>query len=339
MKDIFVVTGASGHLGNTLVNELVKNNKSVRAFILQSDKVVFNLSKEDIYYGDVTKKETLKEVFKTKKDEELIVIHCAGIVSIASKYSRLVYNVNVNGTKNIVDMCKASNVKKLIYISSVHAIPELEKGNIIKEVSEFNSDDVIGLYAKTKSEATKYVLDASKEGLNVNIIHPSGIVGPNDYGRGHITQLVIDYCNGSLTAGIKGGYDFVDVRDVVNGIMSCIEKGKNKECYILSNKYYSIKELFEMMSKVTGKPKVKLYLAKWFINLFVNLAELYYKIIKQPPLFTKYSLYTLNSNSLFSHEKATKELGYNPRDMRETIKDTIVWLENKDRIKKRVLKK
>ncbi len=326
MKELYLVTGAAGHLGSAVIRELKKMNKNVRGLVLQGEK---NIPEDiDIFYGDVTKKDSLEDFFENS-GAELIVIHCAGIVSITSNYSQLMYDVNVNGTKNIVELCIEKNVKKLVYVSSVHAIPEKPKGEIIFETKNFDPDKVVGNYAKTKAEATKYVLDSSRR-LNVSIVHPSGICGPYDFGNGHITTLVKDYYTGKLVAGIRGGYDFVDVRDVAKGILSCLERGRQGECYILSNKYFSVREILNMLYDITRKKKIKSFIPLWFIKIMAPVAEFYYKILKQPPLYTPYSIYTLNSNSIFSNEKAKKELGYKTRKMKETLKDTVKWLKNKN---------
>jgi len=325
LKELYLVTGAAGHLGSAIIRQLKKLNKKVRGLVLQGEK---NIPEGiDVFYGDVTNKDSLKGFFEVS-DSELIVIHCAGIVSIASKYSQLMYDVNVNGTKNIVDLCIDKNVKKLIYVSSVHAIPEKPKGEIIYETKDFNPDEVKGNYAKTKAEATKHVLESSKF-LNLSIVHPSGICGPYDFGRGHVTTLVRDYYKGTLIAGTKGGYDFVDVRDVAKGIISCINKGKNGECYILSNKYYTVRQILNMLHEITEKKKINSFIPLWFIKITAPIAELYYKILKQPPLYTPYSIYTLNTNSIFSHDKATRDLGYTTRDMKKTLEDTVKWLKEK----------
>ncbi|MEG0826404.1 MAG: NAD-dependent epimerase/dehydratase family protein [Bacilli bacterium] len=332
MKTKYLITGAAGHLGITLVKQLCDNTKNVKVLIMPNDKnEIYLPTNIEKCYGDVTDKTSLIDFF-TNNEDKLIVIHCAGIVSIASHYNQLVYNVNVLGTQNIVDLCIQNKVDKLIYVSSVHAIKELPKGQTIIETNCFNSDDVIGLYAKTKAEATKYVLNSVKKGLNVSIVHPSGITGPNDYGKGHITQLIIDYCRGTLSAGVKGGYDFVDVRDVAKGIILCIEKGKSGECYILSNKYITIKEIFQILHKITGHKEIKTFIPMWLAKSTSSLAELYYKILKQPPLYTKYSLYTLSTNAQFSNLKAQKELGYKNRNFEETLKDTVNFLKKEKRI-------
>ena len=329
----YLVTGAAGHLGMNIVKKLVDNGEKVSVFVLPNDKNVKYLpSLVEINYGDVTNNSSVDNFIKKNSDNEIIFIHCAGIVSIASKYNELTYDVNVKGTKNVVDICLKYKVKRLVYISSVHAIKELPKNEVISETNHFNKDEVVGLYAKTKAEATNYVLESTKKGLDVVIVHPSGIVGPYDYGRGHITQLIIDFCKGHLTAGINGGYDFVDARDVAEGVILATKKGIKGECYILSNKYFKIKDLIKILSKVTGKKEINVYLPLWFAKVTAPLSEFYYKILKQPPLYTSYSLYTLQSNANFSHDKATKELGYNPRSFEETIKDTVDFLKENHRI-------
>ncbi len=167
---------------------------------------------------------------------------------------------------------------------------------------------------------------------NACIIHPSGIIGPNDYGNSHLTQLVKEVANGKLFACVKGGYDFVDVRDVADGIISACDKNNRGECYILSNKYITIKELTDFICDLEEKKRIKIVLPLWLAELVAPICELYYNIKKQTPLFTKYSLYTLSSNSNFSNEKAKKELEYKNRNMKDTIKDTIKWLQEKNYI-------
>ena len=165
------------------------------------------------------------------------------------------------------------------------------------------------------------------------VVHPSGILGPGDYGHGHLTQLVTDYLNGRLTACVKGGYDFVDVRDVAAGILAAADKGRKGECYILSNRFYSVRELLDTLHDVTGRKKIKTVLPLWFAKGTAPLAETYYKILRQPPLYTRYSLYTLTGNGRFSHEKADRELGYTTRDMQETLRDTAAFLVAQGRIR------
>lgn len=334
MEKLYIITGAFGHLGNTLVKQLLEQGETVRCLALPGDNIA-SLEGADIkmIYGDVRDKESLASLFVTEKPYEIIVIHAAGIVSIASKFVQNVVDVNVHGTRNIVDLCLEYGVSRMVYVSSVHALPNLPDDQAVSEVGYFDPRVVEGLYAKTKAEATQIVLDGVSHGLHAVVVHPSGIVGPNDYGNGHMTQMVVDYLNGGLTAMIDGAFDFVDVRDVAQGIIAAAERGCSGECYILSNRQYTVSELLDLLHQVSGKKKIKTILPRWFLNIVAPIAELYYKLLHRTPLFTRYSLYTLYGPSNFCHDKADRELGYTTRDMRSTLEDTMNFLKECGRIK------
>ena len=168
---------------------------------------------------------------------------------------------------------------------------------------------------------------SKSEGLNVSVIHPSGIIGPNDYGNSHLTNLILKVASNKLHFIVKGGYNFVDVRDVSDAVISAIYNAKKGECYIVSNRYASIKEICNIVCEYLNLKKVKI--VPFSLALFGSIfCELYYNITKKTPLFTKYSLYTLKTNSNFSNEKAREELGFKPRDLEETVKDTVDFLKN-----------
>lgn len=329
-----VVTGASGHIGNVLVRYLINKKYEVKAFVLKGENVDYlkELNVE-ICYGDVRDLQSLKEAFRGAD----LVFHLAGIIDIGTVNKRLIYSVNVEGTKNVLQACKKENVKKLVYTSSVHAIKEKPKDQIITETKEFSEENVKGLYAKTKAAATKYLLDnISKDVANnpeIIIVHPSGVIGPFEYIPSNLGQLVIDCANKKIGAYLDGGYNFVDVRDVANGIVLASEKGKNGECYILAGHKVSVKELMKEIEKYTNVRMPKFKIARWFAYATGFLSEIYYKIVKQKPLFTSYAVYTLGTNCNFSNEKSIKELGYTIRTIDETIKDTVEWFRKIGKIK------
>lgn len=324
----YLVTGATGHLGFNIIRLLTSQNKKVRALVLPNDPSIQHIKDMcEVFYGDITDKLTMEDFFDCSSTDDVYVIHCAGIVSLLDKFNQKVWDVNVGGTKNILDMCKLYHVRKLVYVSSVHAIPELPMGETITEVDHFDTEKVIGLYAKTKAAASQLVLQEAAAGLDASIVQPSGIFGPGDYQQGHLTSLLIEYINGRLPAGTQGGYDFVDVRDVAAGIISCLEKGRKGECYILSNRYFSVKEILDLAHVSTGLKEVKLMIPNWIIRMSAPAVNVYYKLSKKKPLFSSYSMYTLQSNSIFSHDKATSELDYHPRGMLETIRDTVEFIK------------
>lgn len=333
MGVVYLVTGVSGHLGNVIARQLVEAGQKVRGLVLPDDPIEGRLPEQvELFTGDITNRESLRSLFSVPKGSSLRVIHSAGIISIASKAQTKLQATNVGGVKNMLTLSHEHQVEKFIYVSSVHAIPELPHGETIKEVDYFHPDLVVGPYAKTKAEATALVLRAAQDGLNATVVHPSGIVGPYDYGQGHVTQLIEEQCKGRLVASVRGGYDFVDVRDVAMGTIKACDQGRPGECYILSQGYMEIGDILAEIERITKMPKPRLILPLWLARLSAPGAEWYYYLRGLRPLYTPYSLYTLRSNGSFSHKKATAELDYRPRSFRLTLEDTIRWLQVQRRI-------
>ena len=325
MKKLFIITGANGHLGGTIVRMLNGRPVQVRGLVF-GDKKKQDTGSIHYYSGDVREPETLRPLFEGCEDMETIVIHTAGIIDISNHVSPELYDVNVNGTKNILALCREYPVKRLVYVSSVHAIPEQKRGNVTGEIRDFSPDAVVGGYAKTKAEATREVLRAAQEGLDAVVVHPSGILGPYDRSGNHLVQMVAEYLHGTLPACVKGGYDFVDVRDVAEGCLLAAEKGRKGECYILSVRYCEIREVLEIAGDVPGKKKLPV-LPLWMAKMAAPFIQLHARRKKRRPLYTAYSLHVLGTGERFSHKKATEELGYHPRDLKVTIRDMVAEMQ------------
>ena len=327
---IYLVTGATGFLGRVIINFLVKLGKKVKALVLPNDQNISTLpGSVEISYGDVTNKKTLASFFYGDLSNAC-VIHCAGIISIETKRNKLMEKVNVLGTQNIVDLCLAKQVKRLVYVSSVHAIKE-NNHQIIKDVKYFSSKNVRGQYAKSKAMASAIVLEACKKGLDASIVLPSGIIGPEDPTMGNVTSIITRFCNNQLKIACQGGYDFVDVRDVADGIIKCARSGKKGECYILSNDYYKIEDILNYLVEL-GYAKKPRYLPLWFLKIISPFTELRTLLRKQKPFLTPYSVDVLNTKTKFSHDKATKDLKYQTRSFKNTLNDMVEWLQKEKKI-------
>ena len=221
MYDKYLVTGATGFLGRAVAEELVRRKAQVHALVLHDDPYINLLPKEvHTVIGDVCAENSLTDFF-ADADGRTCVIHCAGIVSVASRPGSRLYQVNVGGTWRVLQQCMEHDVGKMVYVSSVHAIPEKPKGCIITEDCEFSPGLVDGDYAKSKATATELVFAAAERGLNASIVFPSGIIGPGDLQGGSFTSMAKSFLAGKLPLAVRGGYDFVDVRDVANGLLAC----------------------------------------------------------------------------------------------------------------------
>ncbi len=225
----YIVTGAAGHLGSTIMRQLADAGQDATGLLLPGEKEKVSSPLLRYFEGDVCDIDSLRPLFNGCAGKEVVFIHTAAVISIASRMPAGLYDVNVNGVKNILQICKQYGAKRLVHVSSVHAIPELPKGRVMTEPASFSSDLVVGGYAKTKAEAAQAVMDAAAEGLDVVAVFPSGIVGPFDEGRNHLVQLVLEFMRGALPACVAGGYDFVDVRDVAQGCLQAAVRGRKGE--------------------------------------------------------------------------------------------------------------
>ena len=334
MNLIYLITGGAGFLGGNIVSQLTQRGDQVRVMALPGDKNIKKLPAEvEVVEGDILVDSDLDRFFKLSENQEAIVIHTAAIITMSLKMEEKVRRVNVQGAPKVVKRCFDPQIRKLIYISSVHAITEKPGDEIITEPEMTDPEAVVGCYAKTKAEAVRMVLNERRDnGLKVNIIFPSGISGPGDHSSGNMTQLFIDFFQGRIPMGVYGGYNFVDVRDVASGILSLCDKDLIGEDYILAGQYITVMEILRIFSESSGKKKLLFRAPSWLARLSLPFFSMWYKIRKQTPVFSAYSLLTVLTNSHFSSAKAQRDLGFHARPIEESIRDTAAWLKEQKRI-------
>ncbi len=334
IQTTYLVTGVAGNLGNSVAARLLADGQRVRGLVLPGNPAVARVpAGVEIHTGDITKPASLESFFTTDDDSDLVVIHCAAMVTVSSAYNQVVHDINIGGTANIVAACQAHEVKKLVYVSSTGAIPETPKGTLITEPETFSPDDVVGYYGKSKAEATQLVLDAVRAtGLDATIVFPTGICGPEDYAFGPVTGFIMDYCDGKMDTGVQGSFNAVDVRDLADAIVAATEHGRTGEGYILGNECVTMEDLLTQLSDLTGLPPVTKIVPAGVAKLLGRGADLYNRIAKKPLRMTGFAVYNLTRNNAFDSSKARRELGFTTRPFSETMYDTITWLENEGKI-------
>jgi dihydroflavonol-4-reductase len=317
---MWLVTGATGHIGNVLVRKLLDRGEKVRALILpgESRESISGL-KVEAFEGDILNMDSVFESMQGIKG----IFHLAGVISIMPGQNPFVRKVNVEGTKNILRAAAEKRIK-LIYTSSIHAIQRVEEG-VIDESVPYDMDNPYGAYDRSKAEATLEVLNAARSGLEAVVACPTGVIGPYDFRGSMMGAVIHGAAVAKPTLYVDGAYDFVDVRDVADGLIAAAEHGKRGESYILSGQKITVRYLLETVREITGKHffqmKIPFDLAK-FAAIFTPM---YYRFANETPRFTPYSLEVLQSNSNISHAKATRELGYKPRPIFDSIRDAVKW--------------
>ncbi|MGC8757570.1 MAG: SDR family oxidoreductase [Caldisericaceae bacterium] len=331
MEDKVAVIGATGHIGNTLSRILLKEGSKVVAIIPEDEDTtpIKDLDIE-IRHADLRDYNSLKSAVSNCKT----VYHTAGIVSIGSFNWQKMYEVNVVGAKNVALACVEQNVQRLVYTSSVHAIKEPAQGTTIDESLPFEPETVRGNYAKSKALATNEVLTIVREkGLDAVVVCPSGVIGPYDYKVSEMGTLILNIANGKMKFYIDGAYDFVDVRDVAQGIILAAKKGKKGESYILSGEKITVRELFSTVNGILGRNQSHIrlpYKMAQFASFFTPVIA---RITNTKVLFTSYSIAVLLSNSDISNRKAMDELGFTARTIKESLNDAINWFKERGLIR------
>jgi dihydroflavonol-4-reductase len=323
-----LVTGAAGHIGNVLVRGLIRRGECVRALILPGEdtSALDGLDVEQVL-GNVLDPPTLNKAMQRVD----CVFHLAGIISILPEKDGLMYRVNVQGTRNVLQAARQNKVKRLVHISSIHALSRHWQG-VIDERVPFDPDNAAGEYDRTKALASLEVIRAVKDGLNAVIVCPTGVIGPHDYRNSEVGDLLRQWIQPKPHVLIEGAYDFVDVRDVAQGLILAWLHGRRGEVYILSGQQIRLIKMKELVQQVTGVSTPTIRIPCWLAKIGARFSPLYYRLTRQTPKFTAYSVDTVLSNSRISSAKARRELGYTARPLLQTLRDTTRWLLKRDQV-------
>lgn len=316
-----LITGATGRVGIALVRELNTRGEKVKVLVREGSNTKeleqFNC---EFVHGDIL------EVDKWESSLEDIdsIFHLAAHINISSKRKDFTFDTNIQGTKNIADICLRKDIV-MVYASSIHALSAPKDGSVITEQTPFVTDskERRGIYDYSKSYATKYVLEQVEKGLKAIIVHPTGIIGPYDSRPSLFGQGMIDSVKSGLKLTTGGKFDYVDVRDVVWGMLRALELEKYGERYILSGEQLSMEEYIRYLKEFTDIKSDTKILGYTSSLLLAYVSS----ILNKDSQITPYGVKTLYSNSNISHEKATKELGYNPRSVKESLSDQYTWFK------------
>ncbi len=318
---MWLVTGATGHIGNVLTRQLLDRGEKVRALILpnESQKALKGLDVETME-GNVL---DLASLFKSLQGVQGI-FHLAGVISIMPGKNPDLRRINLEGTRNVLRMAREAGIGKLVYASSIHAIRRVPEG-VIDETLPYDPENSYGEYDRSKAEATCEVLEAARHGQESVIVCPTGVIGPYDFLGSLAGEVIRTAAKHKPSLYVDGAYDFVDVRDVANGMIAAAERGRRGESYILSGEKITVPHLIETIREITGRHFFRLKVPFDLARFAARFTPFYYRISRATPRFTPYSLEVLRSNSDISHAKATRELGYHPRPLYESIADAIHW--------------
>jgi dihydroflavonol-4-reductase len=317
----WLVTGATGHIGNVLVRRLLQRGDRVRVLVPRGEsRLPLSGLELQVLEGDVLDPRRVHAALSGARG----VFHLAGMISILPGPDAHLRRVNVEGTANVLEAARALNVPKLIYTSSIHAIRRVEDV-VIDERLPYDPQNPYGEYDRSKAQATLLVQAAARAGLEAVIVCPTGVIGPYDFRGSMMGAVIHGAARRRPTLYLDGAYDFVDVRDVVEGLLAAAERGARGQSYILSGQRIRMRDLLEAVRSITGRRFFRLPVPFWLARLAAHITPAYYRWRRIPPRITPYSIEVLRSNSNISHARAQRELGYRPRPLRESLADAVRW--------------
>lgn len=320
---MILITGAGGHIGNVLVKTLYKKGyKELRIFVQPNEDISYiEKYAKEVVRGDI--RDYLAVSAAVRGCE--FVFHLAGIVQISGIRKKHIFDVNVGGTRNVVEACLEKGVQRLVHVSSVHALRAPDMGSI-DESLDTDINNLLGAYAKSKAMATIEVMNALQKGLDAVILFPTGVIGPYDFRSSYTGSAIKGYIDAKKTQYyFNGKYDFVDVRDVADGIFRAWKYGEKGQGYIISGSVSSLEDIIKAVEQSTGHTIKRRRVPTLLVKTAAFLAPVYYAIVRKKPVLSKYSIDVLMSNSQISCEKAQAKLGYKPRPMLRTIRDIVRW--------------
>lgn len=318
------LTGASGHLGAALLQDLNSHGFSVKALLRNNDTRACKGLPVEIVKGDLHDKEALKRLMPGCD----AVIHCAALISVNGDADGMLQQTNVSGTRQVIDCALKEGIRRFIHISSIHAFKQQPDIEILDETAA-PANETSYAYGRSKYAGQQIALDANNKGMEVLVINPTSIIGPFDHKPSLMGKAIIDLYKGRLPFIFAGGFNYCDSRDVAAGITNALTMGRPGEVYLMAGQWHSLKELTQVLSAVSSKKisPVALSLTAGKLGLpFIKLLSL---ITRKEPLYTKEVLDALfKDNRVISSDKAKTYLNYHSRPFEETIRDTFHWFKN-----------
>lgn len=321
---MLLVTGARGHIGNVLAKQLCDSGSADLRLMVQGggDTSYIEPYAKEIVCCDIRDPKAVDEAVQGCTD----VFHLAGYIHMSGTDKQKLSDINVGGVKNIIDACLKHGVRRLVYVSSIHAlIPSSD--NKIDETVNNDVSLCMDEYSRTKLAATLEVMEAcEKRGLDAVIVYPTGVIGPYDY-RASMTGFMFKKYTRACGAQLcfAGKYDFVDVRDVADGIIRAWQRGGKGQGYILSGDECTIPQMIRLIGQCMGRELKTVELPVFTVRAAAGVMSLYYRLTKKTPIITKETVDVVTSGVKISNLKAKTELAFCPRALEETIKDTVRW--------------
>lgn len=319
------ITGATGLLGGNLAIQALAQGHRVTA-TRRATSDTSHLSEFDITWVEapLSDREAMARAFEGAR----WVFHCAAAISVRYEVAPWVRAANVDGTRHVVEACRAAGVERLVHCSTVSVVGISEDGAPCDEASRFNMPEhgLDDAYVQTKRAAQQLVLDAVAAGeVDAVVVNPAFMLGPYD-AKPSSGELIVNIARGRGVATGPGDSNFVDVRDVARGMLRAAERGRVGQCYILGGHNMTYREAMTRIAEVAGAPAPRLTLPGWALAAGGKLGDVQQRLTGRDALFNSaVARWASTRGYQFSSARAVRELGYEISPLEPAIRDALAW--------------
>ncbi len=326
-----LVTGATGFLGSAIVRELLDDGRDVRILVRPNADLsnVEGLDLETVH-GDLIDKDSLESAISGCD----VVYHAAAYYSFWDKNKNLIFDINVGGTRRLLEAALQLGVKKVVYTSTVGCLGLCPDGSPADENTPHDPATLCNDYKLSKFQAELAAKEYFTRGLPIVIVNPSTPVGPRDIKPTPTGKIILDFLNRKTPAFIDTGLNLIDVRDCARGHILAEAKGSIGERYILGNQNLSLQEIFQLLEKITGlkAPTIKMpywvaYAAGWSCEMAADY------ITGKPPAVPLAGVKMAKYFMYFDPAKAIRELGLPQNPVENALADAVDWFRNHNMVR------
>lgn len=323
-----VVTGATGYIGGVLVRALADRGDRVRAVFHERSGIFEKVGVEWVR-GDVLDGDSMVAAFRGAD----VVFHLAALVSIDPRTATAMRAVNVEGARNVVEAALECGVRRLVHFSSIRAFNQFPLDEALDETRGQAGGLPRPAYDRSKAGGEDEIRHGLERGLDAVILNPTGVLGPYDHGPTGVGQFFVDLQRRQVPMLIAGGFDCVDIRDVVEATLAAESRGRSGENYILGGRWHSVPELARLSAAMTGIRAPRFVCPVALARFWAPFQMAWDRLQARPPLYTPDALHHISrSNRRVSSAKAQAELGFAPRPVTDSVRDAVRWFEESGKL-------
>src|SRR5437899_7634083 len=330
-----LVTGAAGFLGSHVTRQLVARGADVRVLLRPSsnNRAIADLPLE-YFTGDLRDAASLERALAGVKR----VFHVAADYRLWAKRSQDIYDSNVGGTKNLLEAAKRAGVEQFIYTSTVATIA-VDRSEQPNESTDAKLAEMIGHYKRSKWLAEKEVLDAARHGFPAIVAMPTTPVGPWDWKPTPTGKIILDFLNGKMPGYVETGLNFVGVEECAAGHLLVAEKGKVGERYLLGAENLTLKELLDLLARITGlrAPGMKIPHGVALGVAYVDTA--FSRLVGKEPQIPVEGVKIAKHKMFVDASRAQRELGFQPGPVVAALERAVRWYRANGYVSSRRAKK